>query len=88
MRAIGWNIWKGFACFSSFAWLGSLAFSQESTATAQVASAKNQRGGRAEKRARNYSMEPLMPNESTPAMRKQITDKQDRGFPVVSKVLS
>lgn len=46
MRAIGWNMWKVLACFSSFAWLGSLAFSQESAATAQVTSAENQRGGR------------------------------------------
>lgn len=46
MSAIGWNIWKGFACFSSSARLGTLARSQESTAIPQVTLAENQRGGR------------------------------------------
>lgn len=46
MRAIGRNIWKGFACFSSSARLGTLAYCQESTAIPRVTSAENQRGGR------------------------------------------
>lgn len=68
MRSIGWNIWKGFACFSSSARLGTLAFSQESTAIPQVTSAENQRGGRERTGVQ------LLNKQSTPTMRKHFRD--------------
>lgn len=72
MRAIGWNIWKGFNCFSSSAWLGSLVCIQKSTAipTSHQLRIKEVWGGALT--TCNYSIELLMFNESTPTMRKHI----------------
>lgn len=71
MRAAGQDIWKGFACFSSFGRLGSLASSQERAASAQVTSSENQRNGK-ELKGTDHSVELLMLNESTPVVRKHL----------------
>lgn len=85
MRAIGWNIWKGFACFSSSARLGTLACSQESTQQYPKSHQLRIKEVGRSAWACNYSVELFVLlelfNESTPTMRKYIKDNGAAGYP-------